>query len=78
MLDTSPDLLVSLDQNILNIFQYQGHSVIFPSGYAQEVVVKRAPKARAFRGVWGMLPQKMFILKGLGNAISHFFLGDVS
>ena len=40
----------------------QGRSVVFPFRYAQEGVVKQAPKAQASRVVWGVLPQKSFIL----------------
>ena len=35
---------------------------VFPFRYAQEGVVKQAPKAQASRVVWGVLPQKSFIL----------------
>ena len=41
----------------------QGRSVVFPFAYAQEGVVKRAPKTRTLRGCGGMLPQKIFIFR---------------
>ena len=36
--------------------------MVFPFRYTQEGVVKRTPKARASRRVWGHVPQEMFIL----------------
>ena len=37
--------------------------MVFPFRYAQESVVKRAPKAPASRKCGGMLPQKNFIYR---------------
>lgn len=41
----------------------QGRSVVFPFRYAQEGVVKQAPKAQTSRGGLGVLPQKSFIFR---------------
>ena len=37
--------------------------MVFPFRRAKEGVVKRVPKARASRGVWGLPPQKIFIFR---------------
>ena len=37
--------------------------------------MKREPKARASRGVWGRVPLENFYFYGLRNNISHIFKG---
>ena len=51
--------------------------MVFSFRYAQEGVVKRAPEVRASRGVWGHAPPEKNYFGGLGNAIFHFFQGEV-
>ena len=60
------------------ILKEQGRSVFFRSRYAQEAKGKRAPKARAARGVWGHAPPENFYFWGLGNAIPKVFKGEFS
>ena len=50
----------------------QGRSVDFLFRYAQESVVKQAPKAPATRGVWGQNPPENFIFRALEMPFPNF------
>ena len=55
--------------------ELQGHSVVFPSRYAQEAQGKRAPKARTAREVWGhALPENFYLASEM--PFPMFFRGN--